>query len=244
MRKFGLIGYPLSHSFSKGYFAEKFAEAGLRQVQYDNYPIANIESFPSLWEDAQLIGLNVTIPYKQAVIPYLQGLSAAVKRIGAVNCVVRTPQGLWGHNTDVIGFQRSLEPLLLSHHDGALVFGTGGAAQAVYYVLEAMGIPYQKVSRQEGPHQMSYEQLSPECIAGHTILINTTPLGMYPQVDSKPPIPYEAISSNHLLYDLVYNPEKTAFLQAGFEQGARIKNGYEMLVLQAEASWELWNETV
>ncbi|MGX5819447.1 shikimate dehydrogenase family protein [Chitinophaga lutea] len=241
MRLFGLIGYPLSHSFSKGFFAEKFQREHIGGCRYDNYPIPAIDAFPALWEEPELEGLNVTIPYKQAVMPYLDELSPAAEAIGAVNCIHRKDGKLTGYNTDVIGFGRSISALMQPHHTKALVLGTGGAAKAVKYFLRERGIRYLEVSRKAGDECFPYSVIDASVMASHTIIINTTPLGMYPNVDDAPPIPYEFITPQHLLYDLIYNPAETLFMKKGAEHGAVVKNGHEMLILQAEASWEIWN---
>lgn len=242
MKVYGLIGYPLSHSFSKGFFAEKFSKENIQGCIYENFPLENIEVFPNLWQQTDLQGINVTIPYKQDVIPYLDELSEAVKAIGAVNCIRRESNGkLTGFNTDVIGFRRSLEPLLQLQHTKALVLGTGGAAKAVKFVLNELNISFKEVSRTASATAISYEDITPEMMAEYMLIINTTPLGMYPKVDTAPPIPYEAVTASHLLYDLVYNPAIPLFLERGAAKGAVIKNGHEMLILQAEASWEIWN---
>lgn len=246
MKVYGLIGYPLSHSFSKGFFAEKFSREDIQGCLYENFPLENIGLFPQIWQQhTELKGINVTIPYKQEVIPYLDALSDAVKEIGAVNCIRLEANGqLRGFNTDVIGFRRSLEPLLQPQHKKALVLGTGGAAKAVKYVLKELNIPFLEVSRTASEAAIAYEQLTDELMEQHTLVINTTPLGMYPKVDTAPPIPYEAITPHHLLYDLVYNPAIPLFLEKGAARGATIKNGHEMLILQAEASWEIWNDSL
>ncbi|WP_343668278.1 shikimate dehydrogenase [Chitinophaga sp.] len=244
MKVYGLIGYPLSHSFSKGFFAEKFAREGIQGCVYDSFSLPAITDLSALIEKygTELNGLNVTIPYKEAVIPYLDELSPAAAKMKAVNCIRFINGRKIGHNTDAIGFRRSLEPLLQPHHNKALVLGTGGAAKAVQYVLEALNIPYKLVSRQASAGTITYEAVTADVIATHTLIINTTPLGMYPNVDAAPALPYEKLNEQHLLYDLIYNPAITAFLQKGAERGATIKNGHEMLILQAEASWEIWNE--
>lgn len=243
MRLFGLIGFPLSHSFSKGFFAEKFEKEGIEECSYENFPIPDIEQFPRLWkEHPQLEGLNVTIPYKQAVIPFLDDFSEAAKVIGAVNCIRLRNNKLKGHNTDVTGFRRSLEPLLKPHHTKALILGVGGAAKAVKFALEQLGITYTEVSRKYFDGTIAYDAINEEIIQTHPLIINTTPLGMYPNVAEAPPIPYQFINKDHLLYDLIYNPAETQFMQNGAARGAAVKNGHEMLILQAEASWEIWNE--
>jgi shikimate dehydrogenase len=243
MRVFGLIGYPLSHSFSKGFFAEKFAKEGIRDCTYENFPLEDISQFPALLEQQpDLRGLNVTIPYKEAVLPWLDELSPAAEQIKAVNCIQFHEGMKIGFNTDVTGFKRSLQPLLKAHHTHALVLGTGGAAKAVKFVLQELNIPHIIVSRSAQPGVITYEELDKANMEVHTIIINTSPLGMYPQTDAAPPIPYNFITKHHLLYDLIYNPAQTLFLTKGEEKGATIKNGHEMLVLQAEASWDIWNE--
>ena len=242
MRQFGLIGFPLSHSFSKGYFANHFLTENILDAQYENYPIESIELFTSLWKNnPALKGLNVTIPYKKLVIPYLQYPSAVVQSIQACNCIRLYDGALYGYNTDVIGFEQSLLPYLQPHHQKALIFGTGGAAAAVAWVLQKLGIAYQLVSRTASEGCIAYESLSPEVIETHTLLIQTSPVGMYPNLDEAPNLPYEAITSKHHLYDLIYNPAETKFLTMGAAQGATTQNGLEMLHLQADASWEIWN---
>ncbi|NSL90299.1 shikimate dehydrogenase [Chitinophaga sp. Mgbs1] len=243
MKLYGLIGYPLSHSFSKGFFAEKFEKEHIAGCRYDNYAIPDIQEFAGLWQQQpDLQGLNVTIPYKEAVIPFLDELSDAVKQIGAVNCIHFKNGVKTGYNTDVTGFGNSLKPLLQPHHQKALVLGTGGAAKAVMYALQQMQIAFKVVSRQASATTIGYNSLDQSIMEEYTIIINTTPLGMYPKTDACPEIPYQYISSRHLLYDLVYNPAETLFLKKGAEQGAATKNGHEMLILQAEASWEIWNK--
>jgi shikimate dehydrogenase len=242
VRQFGLIGFPLSHSFSKGYFANHFLTEKILDAQYENFPIETIDLFTSLWENnPSLQGLNVTIPYKKLVIPFLQHPSSVVQSIQACNCIRLYDGALYGYNTDVIGFEQSLLPYLQPHHQKALIFGTGGAAAAVEWVLKKLGIEYQLVSRTAKESSITYASLSPEVIAAHTLLIHTSPVGTFPNVDEAPNLPYEAITSKHHLYDLVYNPAETKFLALGAAQGATIQNGLEMLHLQANASWEIWN---
>ncbi|MFN5136444.1 MAG: shikimate dehydrogenase family protein [Chitinophagaceae bacterium] len=238
---YGLIGYPLSHSFSKKYFTEKFLREGIENCVYELFPIEKIDLFPSLIESQpQLRGLNVTIPYKEQVLLYLDELSDAVKEIGACNCIAFTNGKLIGYNTDVIGFEQSLLPLLKPHHTHALVLGTGGAAKAVCWVLNKLKIDFKIVSRSSGTDYLSYHDLNANIISNYPIIINTTPLGMQPNVNSKPSLPYESITNKHLCYDLVYNPPLTSFLKTAEGQGAIIKNGLQMLELQAEAAWEIW----
>ncbi len=238
MKKYGLIGYPLSHSFSPGYFAVKFEESEIADCRYDLYPLTEIAEF----EDIQdCLGINVTIPYKEQVIPYLDELSEEAKVIGAVNTIRFLDGKKIGHNTDAYGFANALSPLWESKKQPtkALVLGTGGAAKAVWYVLDQLGISYKKVSRTKG--DITYGELTPETIKEHHLIVNTTPLGMSPNDDTCPELPYDGITSDHYLYDLVYNPEKTLFLSQGASRGAVIKNGYQMLELQADRSWEIWN---
>jgi len=241
MRKFGLIGYPLSHSFSQKYFTEKFQQLGITDCRYELYPIEDIAGVKALLQDPELCGLNVTIPYKQSVMPYLGGMSPVVQEIGACNCI-RIEKGVTtGYNTDVVGFEESLVRKLQPYHNRALILGTGGASKAVAYVLRKLGIFYYMVSREPGAGRLSYEQVDEEMIYSHTLIINTTPLGMYPKVDICPPLPYEAIGAQHYLFDLVYNPARTLFLQNGEQRGAAVENGYDMLIGQAEESWRIWN---
>lgn len=245
MRKFGLIGFPLSHSFSPAYFAEKFTKEGIANCTYDAYPIDDIEKFPALLKgDSELEGINVTIPYKKSVIAYLDHCSDAVEKMAACNCI-KIQNGIkTGYNTDVTGFEISLREKLLKHHTKALVLGTGGSAAAVEFVLQKLGIAYQFVSRQKDAENknLTYAELSANVMEACTLIINTTPLGMYPSVDSCPDIPYHLLSSRHYLFDLVYNPAETLFLQKGAANGAMVKNGADMLIIQAEESWKIWNE--
>jgi shikimate dehydrogenase len=239
MRKYGLIGFPLSHSFSPGYFKVKFEKEQINDAEYKSYAIDKIEKFLDLVSDG-LIGLNVTIPYKEKVIPYLDQLDETAKAVQAVNTIKVINGKLIGYNTDVYGFQISLESFLEDDlPSSALILGTGGAAKAVEYVLNRLRIKYSYVSR--NPAFITYSELSKEIIQNHRLIINTTPLGMSPNIDSFPSIPYDAITSKHFFYDLVYNPEKTLFLIKAQKFGARIKNGKDMLHLQAEKSWQIWN---
>lgn len=244
MRLFGLIGYPLGHSFSASYFSQKFQEEGIG-ARYLNYPLAKVGEFRDLVErEPELAGLNVTVPYKQEIIPYLDRLNGTAAEIQAVNTISflrsRDRLLLVGDNTDVIGFRRSLEEHLAGQGE-ALVLGTGGASRAVVYVLDQMGIPWILVSRTPGDQRITYGQVDEARIARSTLIINTTPLGMHPREDTCPDLPYHAMGPAHLLFDLVYNPGKTAFLARGEANGARIANGYDMLIYQAEASWDIWN---
>lgn len=243
MRQFGLTGYPLGHSFSQKYFTEKFRREGRTDCEYLNLPLPDIRGFDALVKDHPLLeGLNVTIPWKQAVIPFLDNLSPVAREAGAVNCITISGGKTTGHNTDVTGFEQSLLPLLQPHHRRALVLGTGGASLAVIFVLRRLKIPCLLVSRDPAGKSdaVAYADLNEKTLRSHRLIINTTPLGMYPQTDTAPPIPYEFLTPQHLLYDLVYNPAETLFLKRGKEQGAAVKNGEEMLVLQAEASWQIW----
>jgi shikimate dehydrogenase len=241
MRQFGLIGFPLSHSFSKKYFTQKFSDEGIDAV-YDNYPLENISDLPGvLNEHPALEGINVTIPHKQSVIAHLHTLSEVVKETGACNCISIRKKKLEGFNTDVIGFDASLSAHLTPAHKKALVLGTGGAAKAVCYVLDKKGIPWVQASRNPKGEMMDYKNISASLIKDHKLIINTTPLGMFPDAATFPQLPYEAIGETHYLFDLVYNPSITLFLQKGRQQGAIIENGYRMLELQAEESWKIWN---
>ena len=250
MRQFGLIGYPLSHSFSQKFFTEKFLKENIVNAQYANFPIPSIESFAALWkENPNLEGLNVTIPYKKEVIPFLQHSSAVVQEIHACNCIRKFNNELYGYNTDVIGFEKSLLPFLKPHHSHALILGTGGASAAVQWVLQKLNIQFQIVSRRgntleensEMKASLSYDQLSASVIESHTLIINTSPLGMYPNTNEAPNIAYDAITAQHHLYDLVYNPTETLFMKNGLAKGATVQNGLDMLHIQAEESWAIWN---
>jgi len=247
MKRYGLIGYPLSHSFSQRYFTDKFEREGIRDCQYSNFSLPAIGALSSVLADTTLCGLNVTIPYKQQVMPFLNTLSAVVEEIGACNCIRIEAGRLTGYNTDVVGFERSLVRQLSPHHRMALVLGTGGASKAVEYVLRKLGIGYRRVSRSPGPEHkdgggdLGYDQVDAGILAEALLIINTTPVGMYPRVDECPPLPYEALTSRHYLFDLIYNPERTLFLQKGEARGAAVENGQEMLILQAEESWRIWN---
>lgn len=243
MKRYGLIGRTLTHSFSKTFFAKKFLEEGIADCVYDNFELATIDGFPQLLQkNPDLKGLNITIPYKEEVLPFLTGSNSIVKEIGACNCIRIDGSSVVGYNTDVIGFWRSLQPRLKRHHKRALVLGTGGAAKAIRYVLHQLSIDYRMVSRRKGLQEMGYEDLGEEVLADYHLIINTTPLGMYPNVDADPPIPYEYITRKHFLYDVIYNPEKTKFLEQGERRGAQICNGYEMLIEQAEESWRIWTQ--
>jgi shikimate dehydrogenase len=242
MRLFGLIGYPLTHSFSKNYFAEKFKKEGIENCSYENFALAKIsELLKVLDNNPDLQGLNVTIPYKESVLPFLNESDEVMKKIGACNCIKIENKKLIGYNTDVIGFENSLLDKLNPGHKNALILGTGGAAKAVEFVLRKRKIHYKYVSRYPSVKNFSYEQLTSVIIKEHSLIINTSPLGMYPKVTEAPPLPYEAITEKHFLFDLIYNPEKTLFLKKGEERGAVIQNGFDMLIYQAEESWKIWN---
>jgi shikimate dehydrogenase len=244
MKRYGLIGYPLTHSFSQRYFTEKFEREGITGFSYVNYALPSIGELSGVLRDPELCGLNVTIPYKQQVIPYLDARDEVVGAIGACNCIKIVEGRLSGYNTDVVGFGKSLGRHLEGHHRRALVLGSGGAAKAVEWVLGRLGISWLTVSRQplSGSGSIGYEDVDTGLLAEHTLVINTTPLGMYPHTDECPPLPFEAVTSRHYLFDLIYNPAKTLFLQKGEARGATVENGLEMLVLQAEESWRIWNE--
>jgi shikimate dehydrogenase len=242
LKKYGLIGYPLSHSFSKGYFTEKFKKEGIKNAAYETYPLEKISDFTTLLQNnPELVGLNVTIPYKEAIIPYLDELSEEAKKIGAVNTIKIINGKKIGYNSDVVGFEKSLIQHLKPTHNKALVLGTGGAAKAVWFVLKKLNIPYLKVSRTASENIIAYDTISIDLVKEYPLIINTTPLGMSPKLESKPDIPYQALTKNHFLYDLVYNPQTTLFLEMGQKMGATIQNGLPMLHGQAERSWELWN---
>lgn len=243
MRLFGLIGYPLSHSFSKRYFTGKFEREDIQDCRYELFPISDIGLLPALLkEHPGLEGLNVTIPYKQAVLPFLHDKSGLPEGVAACNTIRIREGRLYGYNTDVIGFEQTLLPLLRPRAQEALVLGSGGATEAVLYVLRRLSIPYRVVSRTlKAGSDLTYDRLTPEMISAVSLIINTTPLGTAPAVHECPPIPYEALSEKHLLYDLVYNPAETEFMRRGRLQGAAVTNGYAMLVGQAEAAWAIWN---
>ncbi|MEI8049119.1 MAG: shikimate dehydrogenase [Bacteroidota bacterium] len=247
MRLFGLIGFPLSHSFSAQYFKKKFDNERISETEYRLFPLEDISMLPSLiYRLPDLQGFNVTIPYKSSILPYLDHISNEAAAIGAVNCVKiqrsTSEINLTGYNTDVYGFRLSLIPLLKSHHRNALVLGTGGASKAVCYTLRDMGINYTIVSRsKQDEKQLLYSQLNQNLISDNLLIINTTPVGTYPETELYPDIPYQFLGNEHLLYDLVYNPAETRFLQKGREAGASTINGSQMLELQAEKSWEIWN---
>jgi len=242
--KFGLVGKNISYSFSQKYFTEKFKQLGLNSYKFRNYDIPEIEEFPFILyhREEDFKGLNVTIPYKQSVIKYLDEIKGDALKIGAVNTIKITDDNLLiGYNTDVYGFQKSIEPLLKNHHKKALILGTGGASKAIAFTFEKLGVEYTFVSRNVGENSMLYSLLTEQIIAENTIIVNCTPLGTHPDIENAPNIPYNFISEKHLLFDLIYNPLETKFLREGKKRGAIIKNGLEMLEFQAEKSWEIWN---
>ncbi|MFI3268910.1 MAG: shikimate dehydrogenase [Rikenellaceae bacterium] len=245
MRKFGLIGEHLPHSFSGKYFAGKFRREGIEGCEYSLYELAAIDELEQLLSSTpELEGFNVTIPYKQQVIKFLSSLSPEAEAVGAVNCVKREADGaLVGYNTDVVGLRSSLLDLLSGERPTrALILGTGGAALAAEYILRELDIEYKLVSRQGGEWRLNYSEVTPDVISDNKLIINATPLGTYPNTSTAPEIPYEALTSNHYLFDLVYNPPLTKFLESGQKQGAKVKNGSEMLIGQAEAAWMIWNQ--
>lgn len=248
MKKYGIIGYPLAQSASPAFFNGKFEKEGI-DACYIPFEIESIEELPRIIEEhPNLCGFNVTIPHKLNVMQHLAGISDEAKAINAVNVVkvTRDSEGkaqLWGYNSDVIGFSRSIEPLLQGKHSKALILGTGGASKAIKYALEKLGIECQYVSRKAGENAIAYEDITPVIMESHTVIVNCTPLGMVGHgIDKCPDIPYDLLNSSHLLYDIVYNPEDTLFLQKGAAQGATTKSGYEMWYLQALASWEIWSK--
>jgi shikimate dehydrogenase len=243
MRLFGLIGYPLTHTFSKKYFTEKFEKEGLADCRYEVFPLSSINEFPELLKkNPELEGINVTVPYKSHVLSFLNSSNIPAE-VNACNCIKIKDSNLTGYNTDITGFEKSFSPLLKSHHKKALVLGNGGSSSAVQYVLKNLGIDFIIVSRElHGNSTMIYRAIDEKLLKECNVIINTTPQGMAPNENTCPDILYQFISENHLLYDLVYNPVKTLFLQKGEEKGAVIKNGEEMLIQQAEESWKIWNE--
>jgi shikimate dehydrogenase len=243
MRLFGLIGYPLTHSFSKTYFAEKFKKEQIRNCRYENFELKTIDELPKMiTQNPGLQGFNITIPYKESVLQFLDKNSELVLQTGACNCIKIIDGKLIGFNTDVIGFERSLLNKVQPYQTNALILGTGGASKAVEFVLKRNGIHFTKVSRQHSEHGLTYTELTPALIKENLLIINTSPVGMYPHTRELPELPYEGITAKHFLFDLIYNPEKTLFLKAGEEKGATIQNGYDMLIGQAEESWRIWND--
>ena len=247
MDKYGLIGYPLGHSFSISYFNQKFKDENINAV-YENFEIPSIDLLPEVLDsNPNLKGLNVTIPYKEKVIPFLDSISPEARAIGAVNVIKVIHEGkkvkLKGYNSDVIGFTQSIEPMIETRfHKKALILGTGGASKAIDYGLKSLGLETVFVSRYERPGTIQYQSITPEVVKEYNVIVNCTPLGMYPKTEECPLLPYEAMDSRTILYDLIYNPDETMFMKRGAEYGANVKNGLEMLLLQAFASWEFWHE--
>ncbi len=247
MDKYGLIGYPLGHSFSISYFNQKFADENIN-AKYENFEISSIDQLQEILDmNPNLKGLNITIPYKEKVIEFLDNITPEAQAIGAVNVIRVIHEGknvkLKGYNSDVIGFTQSIEPMLdKKWHKKALILGTGGASKAINYGLKSLGLETVFVSRYERPGTIQYERITPEVIKEYNVIVNCTPVGMYPHTEECPLLPYEAMDYHTILYDLIYNPDETLFMKRGREQGAEVKNGLEMLLLQAFASWEFWHE--
>jgi shikimate dehydrogenase len=246
MRKFGLVGYPLGHSFSKKYFAEKFASQKISDCVYDNYPLENLDHFIELINsDKEIIGLNVTIPYKSRILKFVDVLEPEAGEIGAVNVLkIKRQQNkntVFGYNSDVTGIRDTLLPYINDNVRNALVLGTGGSSRAVCHVLDKFGLKIKLVSRDKKPGVLSYPEITSEVIGRNQLIVNTTPLGMFPDIESKPPIDYSALTKNHILFDLVYNPELTSFLKMGTERECIALSGLKMLHSQAEKAWEIWN---
>lgn len=244
MDKYGLIGYPLGHSFSISFHNQRFADEGIN-AKYLNFEIPSIDDLPAvLGSNPELKGLNVTIPYKEKVIPFLDYVSPEARAIGAVNVIRVVHEGkkisLRGYNSDVIGFTQSIEPMLEPYHKKALILGTGGASKAIAFGLKSLGLDSVFVSRYERPNTIQYERITPEVVKEYNVIVNCTPLGMFPKTEECPLLPYEALDERNILYDLIYNPDETLFMRRGAEHGAAVKNGLEMLLLQAFASWDFW----
>ncbi|MEZ4838034.1 shikimate dehydrogenase [Flavobacterium sp.] len=243
-KRFGLIGKNISYSFSKKYFTEKFEKEKLEKCSYENFDLQTISQFPKIYrENKDLKGLNVTIPYKEKIIPYLDQLDKNASKIGAVNCIKLTKKGkLKGYNTDYFGFKKSIQPLLQPHHQKALILGTGGASKAIAFALNKLGILYTFVSRSRKEDALDYKYINATTFDNYQIIINCTPLGTHPNLAECPPLPYEFFTSEHLAFDLIYNPEESEFLKRAKTNNAVTKNGYQMLVLQAEKGWKIWNK--
>ena len=246
MDRYGLIGYPLGHSFSVGYFNEKFQNEGI-DAEYVNFEIPQIDQLEEIIaSNPNLLGLNVTIPYKEKVISFLDYVSPEARAIGAVNVIIVIHKGksvvLKGYNSDVSGFPKSIEPMLEPFHKKALILGTGGSSKAIAYGLKSLGLEYVHVSRYERPGTIKYDKITPDDIHEYNVIINCTPCGMFPHTNECPLLPYEAMDSHNLLYDLIYNPDETMFMHNGAKYGATVVNGLEMLLLQAFASWEFWQD--
>ncbi|WP_010135362.1 shikimate dehydrogenase family protein [Ochrovirga pacifica] len=243
LKTFGLVGKDISYSFSRGYFTQKFKDLQLDNHQYVNFDLPEVSLLENIIAEKKegLTGMNVTIPYKQEVMQFLTEIDEDAKEIGAVNVIKLTQDKVIGYNTDVYGFQKSIEPFLKSHHTKALILGTGGASKAVKHAFKKLGIAHQYVSRTAAEGVLTYSSLNKELMEEYSVIVNTSPLGTSPKVELKPDIPYQYLTEKHLLFDLIYNPAETTFLRLGKEQGATIKNGLQMLELQAEKSWEIWN---
>ena len=246
MRKYGLIGFPLGHSFSKKYFTEKFAADQINDCSYENFPIDSVDRLPDLIRDnTDLCGLNVTIPHKTNILKYVDVMDTPVMEIGAANVLklkrIKGVLQIYGYNSDITGIRDSLMPFISGNLKNALILGTGGSSRAVDYTLKKLGIHYSFVSRKNGPGLINYRDINASMIEKTDLIINTTPLGMYPDITSKPEIDYDLLNENHILFDLVYNPEMTSFLKMGKERGCKIITGLKMLYSQAERSWEIWN---
>jgi shikimate dehydrogenase len=244
MKLYGLIGFPLTHSFSKNYFMQKFESEGIEDCRFENFELDHINEVQTMLQhNPSLQGFAITIPHKKKILPFLTDSTADVQEMQACNCVKLVNGKLYGFNTDTIGFVQSLQKHLQPHHTKALILGSGGAANAVEFVFRKLKIDFLTVSRSKSTESniVSYEDLTEEIMDQHTLIINATPLGTFPKVDEFPPIPYQFITSGHYLFDLVYNPDKTRFLEKGEEKGAAIQNGYDMLTIQAEENWKIWN---
>ena len=241
MKIYGLIGRNIDYSFSRGYFSEKFSKENLTDHQYQNFDITSIEPVSDILKNNSVEGLNVTIPYKEEIIPYLDELDGTAEVIGAVNVIQIKNKRSIGFNSDYYGFYESLKPYLKSYMDKALILGTGGASKAITHALKNLNIDFTYVSRNPDFSELSYTQLDDDIINSYKLIINCTPLGTHPNIDQSPDIPYESLTDRHLLYDLIYNPSTTLFMKKGLEKGANVVNGLKMLTLQAEKSWEIWN---
>lgn len=240
-RLFGLIGHPLDHSFSAAYFSEKFKSENLN-CSYENYDVNTLEDLKSVLLNRNIQGLNITIPYKESILPYLDQIDDEARSIGAVNVIKFENNGLYGYNTDYPAFRESLLNFLNGEKCSVLVLGSGGASKAVTFALQKLNIPFKIVSRSKGIGHLTYEELNEDILMSNLLIINASPLGSYPQINTFPDIPYSFLTDKHFLFDLVYNPEKSLFLSKGAEKGSKIKNGYEMLLKQAELSWKIWNQ--
>lgn len=246
MRKFGLVGFPLGHSFSRKYFTEKFASQNIPDCVYNNYPLENLDNFVDLISsDKEIVGLNITIPYKSQILEFIDDLDNEAREIGAVNVLkIKRQNGklsISGYNSDVTGIRDTLQPYINNNVKNALILGTGGSSKAVCHVLKKFGLNVTMISREKKPGIVSYSELTPGAIRRSLLIVNTTPLGMFPAIDGKPPIDYTSLTDNHILFDLVYNPEVTSFMKMGIERGCIAISGLTMLHSQAEKAWEIWN---